>query len=84
MTKTTGQRIVEEWATEHSSWVQIIPTLRDDLIGRIDQALETANAEVERLREALRRIADNTFDIPGGHGDSFAVNVAREARDKKE
>jgi hypothetical protein len=45
MTKTTGHRLVEE--SEHD---------RFELIRRIDQALETANAEVERLtkdRDAL-------------------------------
>jgi len=55
--KTTGQRIVEKWAYEVGAraWS---PEGNDlaDLSRRIDQALETANAEVERLtkdRDAL-------------------------------
>jgi len=50
MTKTTAQRIVEEW------WRDTVgnePEMDDlaDLSRRIDQALETANAEVERLKK---------------------------------
>jgi hypothetical protein len=35
--------------------------------------------ENKRLRETLEKISKNTFDIPGGHGDSYAVDTAIKA-----
>lgn len=49
MTKTTGQRIASDWDVRSpGTRGQFI---LDDLSRRIDQALETANAEVERLKK---------------------------------
>jgi len=53
MTKTTGQRIVEGYR-EHFKGLEdnyTDETMDQDLSLRIDQALETANAEVERLKK---------------------------------
>lgn len=56
MTKTTGQRIVEEWREDFDSAEDLSEGAVLDLSRRIDEALATAEGEVERLREALTLI----------------------------
>jgi len=66
MTKTTGQRIVEKWRTRHHG-PGAVGHHDVELQIDIDQALETANAEVTRLREAL--------NVYGDHDRECGVNA---------
>ena len=80
MTKTTGQRIVDEWRSYHG-YMDPLKGL-PDLSRRIDQALETANAEVERLRERLEVILAHPEGVT--YSSDFWKAFAREALAKKE
>jgi len=101
MTKTTGQRIVEEWLKPpqpiFSSGGKYDDTPLSDLAERIDNeiiscgklvmesaesALETANAEVERLRERLEVILAHPEGV--AYSSDFWKAFAREALAKKE
>lgn len=76
MTKTTGERIVEEWVKECSRTFTTQFQDQKNLSRRIDESLATAEGEVERLREALSRIANTKYGI--------GRSIAREALAKKE